>query len=296
MRVRRAQGGEAARTFSVVVEQAGAGYRAALDVVDVAGAVNRREVDGADCAEVVSAVALVAALAVDPAAGASPSGAAPVTVAPEATATPPPIAANAPPAPPVVPALREPAPEPRPSSPVRYRWSVGGGGEVRFAVVPAVALGGAIHIDVAPTTGVFVPSFRLSAHAVTTRVERTGITADLTWWSSRWDVCPLRAAASPLVVEACGVLDLGALTTSGGGVERPSNATRFWGAAGFSPRLRWAATPSVELSFESALEFPFRRYELTYAIPSGSGSQAVEFLQMSTLSWDLVLAAAYRFP
>jgi hypothetical protein len=110
---------------------------------------------------------------------------------------------------------------------------------------------------------------------------------------ARGDVFPLRVAGAPLLIEACVMLDAGGLTPSGSGVDRPGHGTRAWGAAGFAPRVRWFATPSVEVFLESILLFPFRNYELTY---QDSRGQTVELIQMSPLSVDLSLGASYLFP
>src|SRR5262245_6869579 len=64
-RVRKAQGVEPARSFSVVVDAGPSGSRGVLESTDVSGATTRREVTGEDCPEVVSALALIAALTVD---------------------------------------------------------------------------------------------------------------------------------------------------------------------------------------------------------------------------------------
>ena len=86
-KARVAAAGEKARTFSVRLTQEGRSIRGRLAIEESADPTGLREVTGERCAEVVSALALITALAVDPQA---------LTAAPARLPAPPP----APPAPP----------------------------------------------------------------------------------------------------------------------------------------------------------------------------------------------------
>jgi hypothetical protein len=133
---RRATRGEAAREFVIdVAERPGASLSGALEIRSVDGVVNRREIAGSDCSEVVSALALMVALAVDPE-GALLSAPGPPT-SPPAPATPssdvgspvatwyvPPLAPDS--TPPAVPVSTSQAPGPATSpglaAPVPSSW------------------------------------------------------------------------------------------------------------------------------------------------------------------------------
>ena len=108
-RARLAAAGEVARTFSVTISPArGARARGKLVIDDPRGPSASRAVSGT-CEEVVSALGLVAALAIDPRASTAPK----------------PLSAQPPPAPPP-----SPPPPPRPREPLppppRYERSPGG--------------------------------------------------------------------------------------------------------------------------------------------------------------------------
>ena len=64
--------GEAARAFVVTVTAETATIRGLLSITSLGGSVSRREVTGDTCSEVVSALALITALAIDPSATTAP--------------------------------------------------------------------------------------------------------------------------------------------------------------------------------------------------------------------------------
>jgi hypothetical protein len=76
-RVALAGRGEAGLTLRVRLRQSASHVHGELQVIDEEGATDTREVDGATCAEVVEALSLTAALAVDPTAALSPAPAPP---------------------------------------------------------------------------------------------------------------------------------------------------------------------------------------------------------------------------
>src|SRR4051794_27927386 len=65
-RARLADEGEAARTFTVTITSAGARTRGRLTIDEPHGPPAMRDVTGGTCEEVVAALGLVAALAIDP--------------------------------------------------------------------------------------------------------------------------------------------------------------------------------------------------------------------------------------
>jgi hypothetical protein len=159
--------------------------------------------------------------------------------------------------------------------------------------VPSAAFGGGVHVEVAPTAGTFVPSFRFTARALTTQLVDAGVKADLTWWLARAEICPARLAVAPVVVEACGALDVGAFSASGSGVDHPNDATRAWVSAGIAARGTWSLTRTFELWAEPGLDFPLRRYQLGYLSADGQ-TQATTLV--SAVGGSLSLGAGIRFP
>ena len=85
-RARAARSGERARVLHVKVTRRGEAHVGTLAVEDTTGTGSAREVSGGTCAEVVGALALVAALAVDPHASVAPRP--PPTPTPTPTPTP----------------------------------------------------------------------------------------------------------------------------------------------------------------------------------------------------------------
>jgi hypothetical protein len=133
-----------------------------------------REIRSERCEEVVSAFALIAALAIDPRAISAPLPPAPPPAAPPVPPSPlpPPRApARAPPPPPVSPwtgpaqILAEPLPAPPsiapPPAPPLRAWTIGARGAVAFAVTPRALIGGGVFLDRA-FEGRFAPSLRLA--------------------------------------------------------------------------------------------------------------------------------------
>ncbi len=86
-RARRASGSEPGRTFDVSLTGEGSRSRGVLRITDAGGRVTKRDVAGETCTEVAGALALVAALAIDPQAR---TGTDPAVHAPAAPPPPPP--------------------------------------------------------------------------------------------------------------------------------------------------------------------------------------------------------------
>lgn len=107
--LRLAAEGEPARSLRVRIDAAAASFHGSLTITEPGGSSMRRELDGPTCDAVVSALALVSALTVDPLALANP---APIDLA---AATAQPIAAPFTPAAPVAPPPPTPDPTPMPA-------------------------------------------------------------------------------------------------------------------------------------------------------------------------------------
>ena len=102
------------RRFVIEVTPREGGMRGRLALTDIAGVSAVREVDGATCSDVVEALALMTALAIDPHA----------SIAPIRKAPPPPPPAELPPPPPPAPPRPPPTHE-APPSPPPARWRFG---------------------------------------------------------------------------------------------------------------------------------------------------------------------------
>jgi len=308
-RVRRAEGTELARSFSVVVEAGTKGSRGVLESTDVQGVTSRRDVTGDDCAEVVSALALIAALTVDTQARTDPTVQALPASSAEVAAAPAPLAA-----PTAAPTVSVPAPPPivdvrtdRPaaagestfdrSPPSDYRWSIGAHGQALGGLTPKWAPGAGVFVALADkSAGTFAPSFRLTPWFATSPAIFAGaLGADITWYVVRLEACPVTPmVASSLRLEACIGMDGGAIRTVGLGVDHPDSQTSAWFAPLLAGRLLWAVAESVRFELGLGATVPLRRYPFVFTPAGASGPQ--DFHQLAPVGAFLTLGVAYEFP
>ena len=290
-RAKLAAAGEARRrTFRVTVTQERGVSRGQLTIDDPAatGAPAVREVSGQSCAEVVSALALVSALAIDPNASTAPRAPpAEVEQPAEAPAPPPPAGAAAPAAPqpdrpprrtPARPA--EPPPAAPPSGPTRWRLQGGAHATAVGAIAPDLVPGVHVFLDATRTrlegaedsSGPLSPSLRLGAISATSGVIDTELgTASFRWTVGRLEGCPIAIDLDAQVTaRPCLELDVGALEGSGNGEAFSGRDSRFWGDVGALLRLQWVALDLVLVEAEAGLTAPFVRYRFAFCRGPGS--------------------------
>jgi hypothetical protein len=225
-RARLAQPNEPARTFTITVAQAGDSLRGTLRVVTATREVVERKVEAKTCGEVVEALALVAALIVDPEALTKPLGP-PEPEPPRAPVAPPP-----PWSPPIVP------PAPEPAEPARV--SAGLALEVASAIAPALTPVERVWAEASwPIAGILRPSFGLSLARASTQVTRKSLTAEILWVTGRVAACPLELVDSRrFSLRPCALLDVGVIQGKGANRENVSSAasaqTTPWVAPGLN--------------------------------------------------------------
>ena len=269
-RVRDAAPGESPDlTLRVRIDVTHGAASGELVLTDAQGASTRRALSGESCEAVVSGLALVAALAIDP----SASTAAVPLVKAAAPSAPPAPPVPPPPPPPMPPPMPEPAPIPPPIAasvverldpspaelppdtpsaespeprgpPRRWRSTVGIDLGLLGVGSPGVVATGSLFADVAlESTGVLAPSFRVSVQRSLELTQTTGSneSATLAWTFGRAEACPLRLAIGAAVdLRPCGFFDGGALYASGSAPVNASSQLRPWAAAGALARLEWA--------------------------------------------------------
>jgi hypothetical protein len=259
-----AESGELARTFNVVVTTDEAASTAKVEFVDSNGERVVRAVSGETCDEVVSGIALVAALAIDARAGAEES----------AESAPPPQ--PKPPAPgPATPADSGTA---KPAEPARARrrprWEVGMSGAANTWSAPDVAFGlGAFgEVDFG---GALV---RLSALRVTSSAFVGDRSARFTSTSARLSGCPVALElAEHLALVPCLSVDLGALEGEGIPSDSLANAGSdviFWPVGVPSVELRYDLDDFLVFEARGELGFPLRRR--TFAFDDRRGDPVFE--------------------
>jgi len=249
--------GTPARTLAVRVSRDGEALNGRLHIEELDGATSTREVSGAGCEEVVSALALVTALAID---------AGPISTPPAPTASP----------------KLPPPPRPRPSSPPpsppkatfttappAARWELGVQAGAFGAIAPDLAWGGIVFVDRSEwgRTGLAY-GFRVGLSLVQSpTVSRSEGQASFQWAAVRLSGCPLALTAFALTARPCAGLDVGALTGEGAGIARPLRATRPWVAATLSARVAVLFAGRFVAEVEAGLTLPMIRDRFVFERP-----------------------------
>jgi hypothetical protein len=308
-RVRPAEPDEQARSVDVAISRQGDVVHGLLIVSGSGEAATRREVTGNDCAEVVSALALVAALVIDPRASngaepplaTSPTAGVPSPAAPSEH-EPQPVAPSAAPraspqAPATVPRDQPLEPRAEPSAGAHDHLFVGAAGHGLFGPAPDPALGGGAFIGIEDERpDVFAAGARASLLAVTSSATfEGGVEARFTWILARLEGCPVRPlVADPLRLELCSLMDFGVLDTQGKGLDQAERSARFWLAPGALGRASWELGRGLVAEFAGGFAVPLRRYPFEYD-PAGNGS-TVQVHAVPFAAGALSAGARYRFP
>jgi hypothetical protein len=294
-------GEERARAFDVDVSAGGSGSRGVLRITALDGSVTRRAVAGATCAEVVSALALMTALAIDPSGAAEESdvdgGGSGPSVAP--TVAPPP-APSAPPAAATLalsPSAESSAAARGPSASSAARWGMGIDGQATGALLAQWGFGGGAFVDVAAgAVGPFVPSARASVFATTASASfGGGIGAELVWLFGRIEACPWRVPRDgPLTLGVCASLDAGVLHSKGAGLPTVGTDSHLWLAPGALARAQWSVARDFWIEAGGGVTVPLERYGLYYQRTGGLADAQAS--QIAAVGAAITLGTGVRFP
>lgn len=217
--------------------------RGDLTVLYPDGSEAKRTVEGDSCESVVDALALMSAMALDPA-GASRSGLAGPQAEPPRAPEPP----------------RQDVPGPADLAAEGY-LSVGAGGGAVFGTAPAIAPEGSGFVEVGRVTGrLWAPSLRASfdyASSGTAAVH--GGAMGVVRSTGAIDGCPLAWRSGPLRLVPCLRVEAGALAATGAEVTPVRSATRPWLAAGAAGRAHYEPTRSLFVELTAGIEVPFVR-------------------------------------
>ncbi len=251
-RARAAREAESATRFVVTIDAKGEKYHGELIVESPEGGRATRGVDATSCQDVVSALALVAALTIDPDAISRLSEPPPKRPAP----APPPTAETPPPPEP------KPAPAPRPEvTPPTDHWEffVGFGAEASGGAVPALGVaaraivGAGRRGELSPSA--FLSLSRASGH---TDVDDLG-RADFTLLAARLEGCPLRLELGALAALPCAGAELGRLGAEGSGIRQTDSASRWWAAGTLRGTLELRPVSVLALGLSAGALLPFTR-------------------------------------
>ena len=236
----------AATELSVTIRRVAGGHAGTLELRAGETETATREVSAAQCDQVVTALALITALAIDPNAS---TAAIPEPEPARAAPTPEPEPTQARPEPPV-PAIRE-----------RFHFEIGAGfgllanfgSDLTWLVRPFVELA-------RERQGPFGYSFRLSAARAHTSVVAGEGGVELTLWAGRAEACPLHVAlGTPVRLAPCVALDVGQLQARGSGVSPTRQVDRPWLAPGLVTRVELQLLDPLVLEIAGEMTFPVVR-------------------------------------
>ena len=283
-KIRSATSGELARTLKIEVEEGPSESRGSLSISGEDGTTSStRTVRAKTCRDVVTALALVAALAIDPEARTAPlAPLAPIVTTGDAGQPPIPSLADAGTASPATlggspqdggtPPSRAPTPLPARSSaadagppveasrPSQTRISVGVGAEGSSVLGVRPALSVSLGIDWVRGS-VVSPAIllRLTRSFQGTSVQTVGA-ANVTFSAAALEPCPFAfRLGESFALLPCGRIAFGFLEAEGSGVTTPASALRGWGDVGAHLRARLHLASPVDLEAHGGARFPLFR-------------------------------------
>jgi len=269
-RVRPSGGDPRERRFAADITESALGFEGRLRVVDPAGQNSERTLSAETCPELIEALALIAALAIDPDSAVT-TGELPAAEAPASSAV-------ASPAENPAPERREPA-APPPSgakhTPPPLTWLLGASAGVDLVFPDSLffPIGGlTLEADVNRKSG-FSPSVRVALRtSLEATLESESGSASFALTTLRLEVCPLRAHLTDAVrLFPCAVMDGGVLRAQGNDVQGAQTHVRPWWAAGLGGRLAIGrSSPRVDLEAGALVplyrdEFRFTPDEFVYS-------------------------------
>lgn len=297
-RVRRADDSEPALSLRVRLTVGAREVHGELNGVDEHGARQTRRVRGATCDEVVEALSLTAALALDPNARFQPIPVVPPTPdAPDAAPTWDARARAEEPRrePPDEPELDEPD---EPDEPARADIDVEFelGAQVLATVVVAseIDLGGAIAGRLTrPGEGIFSPSFGLQlVHVRNDLLTDPGDSpgARVRFTSVVVTACPVRWPLTPNAdLRPCAAAAAGVLAASGRNISHPESVSRSWWSLGGTLRAQTALGPELAIEIEAGLAVPLVRRRFVTTAPDTLVAET------PVIAPSGALGVAYRF-
>ena len=231
-RLRKARTDEHAITLIVETFRREGGVRGQLTVRKPDGDLTVREVPGVSCQEVEAAMALIAALMVDPLAGQRRN--------------------------------KRPEPDSQPDlalPPKLAAWSLRA--EHRFrgrtATTPNLAWGQALGAMLTYEAGATKPSVALVAEQTDGTATGQSGSADLELAVARLAICPLGLQSGDWDVRACATAELGRLRGSGFATAAPASKAIVWSSAGFDLQARYELLRPLWVGLEGGFTFPFTR-------------------------------------
>ncbi|WP_437575127.1 hypothetical protein [Sorangium sp. So ce887] len=268
-RLRRAlEEADAASAYVVSIEKLDGRFTGRLGVRGADGTASDRDVAGDTCDDVVAALAVVTALAIDAQTADAPAAvAAPVAAASASTASAPPRPAGSGPARPPAPPppagsarTRPPAPAPAPASDAATHLTLG----AQFLLgerIGTPSFGARIFAE--PPVGAMdrgVGPLRFGAGLETASdIPAAGGSASFLLVALAADACPLGATVGALHLAPCASVEGGLLAASRRGVAPVRSVTRGWLAIALPVRARLPLWGPFVLDVEAGVRMPLLR-------------------------------------
>lgn len=288
-RARRAGPSSATLRVAVNVERERRDLVGTIVVTDARGERSTRKVNASRCDEVVSALALVAALAIDDAAREVES------TPPEDASEPP---RTSPPTAPASTAIDAPAPPPEREQARTFAVRAGAQGAAQSGVTPDVVMTVPVFLDLTLEArrdrrgiGVrFEPGLRaLGIFGASDRKAAGTAVAELTWTSGALDACPARIHAGPASLVPCVRIEIGVLAAKGEQIVPARSDSRLWSALALPIRLRLEPWRHVFFEIEGAARTPLVRDRFVF-------QPDLMVFQAPRIGWTAAAGAGVTFP
>ena len=258
-------------------------------LTDARGERSTRKVNASRCDEVVSALALVAALAVDDAAREA-----------ERTAEEPAPPRASPPTATASTAIDAPAASPaRSDEPARtFALRAGAHAAAQSGVAPDVVMTVPVFVELGldhsrAASGVelrFEPSVRaLGIFGGSDRKTIGAAAADFAWTSGAVDACPVRIHLGPASLVPCARVEVGVLSASGEQIVPARSDSRLWTALALPIRLRLEPWRHFFVEIEGAARTPLVRDRFVFQPDS-------KVFEAPPVGWTAAAGAGVRFP
>ncbi len=250
-RLRPAEGDEAALGFYAELDDRSGYATGRLTARSPDGREVTRTVRGPTCDDVVTALALIAALAADPVQPVEVPAASEPTKRKRAPRTPESDE-------PLTETPYRAFDEPTLAEPTeRWTYGIGGGLEFNSAIAPSPSYGLSVAFEAEAPGGSPVRAlWSLSAiRAASASTQTAGGTASFSWFAFRLDGCPVRwPELTPLFLRPCAFFDAGALQ---GNVEGGSS-TRTWVSAGAFGRIEALVAEVISFQLDGGVVAPLK--------------------------------------
>jgi hypothetical protein len=305
-RVELADDQVARRRFKVRVTRAGSQFTGTLEILTESETA-RREVTAATCAEVSDALALAAALAVDPSLMGAPLSEPSVVLPPPPH---PPASAPAPEPPPTPapkPSVASPSEAHREPEPPRRRdtspaispsLGVDLEGLGIWGLLPDGAYGVGFHVEYAASTARrWLPDVALGAFYVDGGASvKHGATVNFTAFAGEARSCWNLGVQRQFHFDACPLLQVGKLMSELEQHVSAQSGSRNWAAFGLSGRVRLELDDSLSLQFQSALLTHLVHQEIVVLVvePDGSVEEVMAHETRGVMA-AFTAGVAYRF-